>query len=164
MLNTIINKKREPHLALRLDTDGYWEKKQEELSEIIERAAACVKASGHIYRLDPMPAAMRKLVHSIVQEKYPDLKTYSEGEGRWRKVVVAPVPAEEQSVVEQTPAENKAEAENNENCSCEEKSEEQNSSENCCSCAGNHEEQQAEPTEPSENKEEVSTGTTEEVK
>lgn len=168
MLNTIINKKREPHLALRLDTDGYWEKKQEELSEVIERAAACVKASGHIYRLDPMPAAMRKLVHSIVQEKYPDLKTYSEGEGRWRKVVVAPVPAEEQSVVEQTPAENKAEAENNENCSCEENSEEQNGSENCCSCAGNHEEQQAETTEPSENKseneEEVSTGTAEEVK
>lgn len=92
MLNTIINKKREPHYALRLDTDGYWDSKKEEISTAVERAVACVRASGNVYRLDPMPATMRKLVHTLVQEQYPDMKTASEGEGRWRKVVIMPKP------------------------------------------------------------------------
>lgn len=88
MLNTIINRKREPHLALCLDTDGYWDKRKAEMEEIIKNAVSSVKASGHVFRLDPMPAAMRKLAHTLVQEKYPEMSTYSEGEGRWRKVVV----------------------------------------------------------------------------
>ena len=169
MLNTIINKKREPHLALRLDTDGYWEKKQEELSEVIERAAACVKASGHIYRLDPMPAAMRKLVHSIVQEKYTDIKTYSEGEGRWRKVVVAPVTAEEQNAAEQTAGDSSAAAaeEVKEDCGCAEHNEaQQGCAEKCC-CEENGENIPAEAPEASEKKDEAAAepaGTAEEVK
>ena len=100
MLNTIINKKREPHYALRLDTDGYWDSKKEEISIAVERAVACVKASGNVYRLDPMPATMRKLVHTLVQEQYPDMKTASEGEGRWRKVVIMPKPEGETEYAE----------------------------------------------------------------
>ena len=95
MINTIINRKREPHLALRLDTAGYWDSKKEEISTAVERAVACVKASGNVYRLDPMPATMRKLVHTLVHEQYPEMKTTSEGEGRWRKVVIMPKTEEE---------------------------------------------------------------------
>lgn len=127
MLNTIINKKREPHLALRLDTDGYWEAKKNEISEAVERAIACVKASGHVYRLDPMPATMRKLVHTLVQEQYPDMKTASEGEGRWRKVVIMPKPEGEEAsepVQENDDDDFSAEPENTDNgdspCCCEE--------------------------------------------
>jgi hypothetical protein len=38
--------------------------------------------------MEPMPAAMRKLVHNLVKSSYPGFETSSEGEGRWRKVVV----------------------------------------------------------------------------
>lgn len=106
-LNTIINKKREPHFALRLDTDNYWEKKEEEISSLVERAVQSVKNTGNSFRLDPMPAAMRKLVHNLVHSKYPGIKTSSEGEGRWRKVVIS----EDKSAVQDTDTEEQTTAE-----------------------------------------------------
>ena len=88
VLNTIVNRKREPHMALRLDTGGYWESKEKELAKTVEDGINSVKNSNIPFRMEPMPAAMRKLVHNLVKSSYPGFETSSEGEGRWRKVVV----------------------------------------------------------------------------
>ncbi|MDP2864674.1 MAG: Jag N-terminal domain-containing protein [Elusimicrobiota bacterium] len=88
VLNSIVSRKREPHLALRLDTGGYWDSKEKEISTRVEEAVTDVRNTGRPNRLDPMPASMRKIVHNLIKTKYPDMETASEGEGRWRKVVI----------------------------------------------------------------------------
>ena len=117
VLNSIVSRKREPHLALRLDTGGYWDSKEKELARMVEDAVNSVKANSVPCRLEPMPASMRKMVHNIVKASHPGIETSSEGEGRWRKVVIrraegqapaaAPAQAQEQApaqVQEQAPA------------------------------------------------------------
>jgi len=88
VLNSIVSRKREPHLALRLDTGGYWDKKEKELARMVEDAVNSIKNTGAPSRLEPMPASMRKMVHNLVKASFPGMETTSEGEGRWRKVVI----------------------------------------------------------------------------
>lgn len=88
VLNSIVSRKREPHLALRLDTGGYWDNKEKEIARRVEEAVAEVNSSGQPFRMDPMPASIRKIVHNLVKSKYPEMETISEGESRWRKVVI----------------------------------------------------------------------------
>ncbi|MDA8243649.1 MAG: Jag N-terminal domain-containing protein [Elusimicrobia bacterium] len=88
VLNSIVSRKREPHLALRLDTGGYWDSKEKEIARSVEEAVNEARREDRPYRLDPMPASMRKIVHNLIKTNYPDMETASEGEGRWRKVVI----------------------------------------------------------------------------
>jgi predicted RNA-binding protein Jag len=48
-----------------------------------------VKKTGKEYRLQPMAPAVRRFAHKYLAQK-PGIKTSSEGEGKWRKVVVYP--------------------------------------------------------------------------
>ena len=105
VLNSIVSRKREPHLALRLDTGGYWDSKEKEISARVEEAVNDVRTNNRPNRLDPMPASIRKIVHNLIKTKYPDMETVSEGEGRWRKVVIRKVETSQpagQLPVEQT--------------------------------------------------------------
>ncbi|HAH30943.1 MAG TPA: hypothetical protein DCL44_01365 [Elusimicrobia bacterium] len=88
LINSMLNKNRQQRLALRIDTGDYWKSKETEITKRVEQAVNEVKASSQPYRLEPMPAPMRKLVHNIVKSLYPDMETMSEGEGQWRKVVI----------------------------------------------------------------------------
>jgi len=119
VLNSIVSRKREPHLALRLDTGGYWDSKEKEIAARVEEAVKEAKTADRPSRLDPMPASMRKIVHNLIKAKYPDMETISEGEGRWRKVVIRKVesrtqeaqqPIEAQTVEAQTVEAQTAEA------------------------------------------------------
>jgi len=105
ILNSIVSRKREPHLALRLDTGGYWDSKEKEIAARVEEAVNDARA-GRPSRLDPMPASMRKIVHNLVKTSYPDMETVSEGEGRWRKVVIRKTGAQQepQAAAAQEPA------------------------------------------------------------
>jgi spoIIIJ-associated protein len=108
VLNSIVSRKREPHLALRLDTGGYWDSKEKEIAARVEEAVNEAKNGDKPSRLDPMPASMRKIVHNLIKTKYPDMETVSEGEGRWRKVVIRKIdnrPQEAQQPAEAQPAE-----------------------------------------------------------
>ncbi|MDD2804283.1 MAG: Jag N-terminal domain-containing protein [Elusimicrobiales bacterium] len=112
ILNSIVSRKREPHLALRLDTGGYWDSKEKEIAARVEEAVREARAGSVSSRLDPMPASMRKIVHNLVKANYPDMETVSEGEGRWRKVVIRktathkePQAAAQQEVAQPAPAE-----------------------------------------------------------
>ncbi len=108
VLNSIVSRKREPHLALRLDTGGYWDGKEKEIAVRVEEAVNDIKANARPHKLDPMPASMRKIVHNLVKASYPDMETISEGEGRWRRVVIRKVESKaeaEQPVSAAQPAE-----------------------------------------------------------
>lgn len=88
LVNSMLNKNRQPRLALKVDTGDYWKNKEIEIAKKVEQAVNEVKTSSQPYRLEPMPAPMRKLVHNLVKNSYPGMETMSEGEGQWRKVVI----------------------------------------------------------------------------
>jgi spoIIIJ-associated protein len=100
VLNSIVSRKREPHLALRLDTGGYWDSKEKEIARRVEEAVAETKSTNIPYRMDPMPASIRKIVHNLIKANYPDMETVSEGEGRWRKVVIRKIEGKPQEAVQ----------------------------------------------------------------
>jgi spoIIIJ-associated protein len=88
LINSMLNKNRQQRLALRIDTGDYWKGKEAEIANRVAEAVNTVKTSSQPCRLEPMPAAMRKLVHNLVKSSYPEMETISEGEGQWRKVVI----------------------------------------------------------------------------
>ena len=90
LVSSIVNKGRSGKLSVQLDTGGYWERKEKELDRKVEFAVKTVKATGRLFRLEAMPAPMRKYVHNLVKASYPGVETVSEGEGKWRKVVLRP--------------------------------------------------------------------------
>lgn len=96
LLNSMLNKNRTPHLALRLDTGNYWKDKEAEIASKVEQAVRTVKTDMQPYSLEPMPPSMRKLVHNLVKSSYPEMETVSEGEGQWRKVVIRPAAPKEE--------------------------------------------------------------------
>ncbi|MCX5785301.1 MAG: Jag N-terminal domain-containing protein [Elusimicrobia bacterium] len=88
LINSMLNKNRQQRLALRIDTGDYWKSKELEIAKRVEQAVNDIKASSQPYRLEPMPAPMRKLVHNLVKSSYPEMETMSEGEGQFRKVII----------------------------------------------------------------------------
>ena len=95
LINSIINKNRKNRVSVRIDTADYWNKKEEELTAKVESVVKEVIGTARPYRLEPMSAPLRKFVHSLIKAKYPEVETISEGEGKWRKVVIRPVSQKE---------------------------------------------------------------------
>jgi spoIIIJ-associated protein len=76
-------------VAVQIDALSYWEKREAAIIETALNGAESVKATGRPYRLEPMDAAMRRLIHRTLASN-PDVVTGSEGEGPWRKIVIRP--------------------------------------------------------------------------
>ena len=95
LINSIVNRNRKNRVSVRIDTSDYWTKKEEELAAKVESVVKDVLGTARPYRLEPMPAPLRKYVHSLIKAKYPEVETLSEGEGKWRKVVIRPVSQKE---------------------------------------------------------------------
>ncbi|MDE2314040.1 MAG: Jag N-terminal domain-containing protein [Elusimicrobia bacterium] len=89
--NSILNRRgqSEPRIPVQLDAAGWREKKESEMLQVLDSAVAEVKRTGKPYRLEPMSAADRRLVHKQLAD-HPDIVTGSEGEGSWRKIVIRP--------------------------------------------------------------------------
>jgi spoIIIJ-associated protein len=119
LVSSIVNKGRSGKLTVQLDTGGYWERKEKELDRKVEFAVKTVKATGRLFRLEAMPAPMRKYVHNLVKASYPEVETVSEGEGKWRKVVVRPAAgrsASEAPAADSAPAQEPAQAQQDNEC------------------------------------------------
>ena len=86
----VLNKGRNDHLHIKLDTEGYRKRRQETLENLALGTARKVKKSGRRIVLDPMNPYERRIIHSALQNER-GIETYSEGEEPYRKVVIAPV-------------------------------------------------------------------------
>lgn len=74
---------------LRLDINGYREKRREALARFAVQQADAVAASGEARALEPMPSADRKVIHDALVGR-TDVTTRSEGEDPARRVVIVP--------------------------------------------------------------------------
>lgn len=90
LISSILNKNSKETILIKLDTADFWSKTEARLKRDVDRAISFIKKTGKAYRLRPMPSQMRKYIHDLIKEKYPDFTTISEGENKWRKVVIKP--------------------------------------------------------------------------
>ena len=85
----VINKGRQDHVRMKLDTEGYRMRRQETLEKLAMNLAKKAKRTGRRVTLEPMNPYERRIIHSILQADR-GVETYSEGEEPYRKVVIAP--------------------------------------------------------------------------
>jgi len=85
----MLSRGAEAPIAVQVDALSYWEKREAAILEQALNAVESVKATGRPQRLEPMDAAMRRLIHRTLAAN-PAVTTGSEGEGPWRKIVIRP--------------------------------------------------------------------------
>ncbi|MEW6012425.1 MAG: Jag N-terminal domain-containing protein [Elusimicrobiota bacterium] len=121
IVSIIINKDPNKKIVVRLDTEEFWNKTENRIKRDVEHAIDFINRTRRPYRMKPMPSTFRKIVHDIVHEKYPEYSTFSQGHGRFRRVVIR-YPKKQQTKdssgqadLSQTTEEKKEEATDNQN-------------------------------------------------
>lgn len=88
ILKAIANKKSENRVIIRLDIEGYKEKRIKTLQELAIKKARIVEKTGKLITLEPMQAYERKIIHSFLQEN-PNVETRSIGQEPRRRIVIS---------------------------------------------------------------------------
>jgi spoIIIJ-associated protein len=74
---------------VRIDAGGYQEKREKTLERLAEEIAKDVEASGEEKTMPYMEAADRRIIHTYIKDR-PKVTSYSKGEGKERRLVIAP--------------------------------------------------------------------------
>jgi spoIIIJ-associated protein len=74
-------------VPITIDVEGYKQRRYEALQSLAWRIAEQVKANGTPFRLEPMSAYERRIIHVTLAD-HPDVTTQGVGEGEERRVVV----------------------------------------------------------------------------
>ena len=77
-----------------VDVDGNADAREEFLGKLAERVAKRALQTGRAVALDPMNGRDRRMIHMALRDR-EDVATMSEGEGRYRQVVVVPESSDE---------------------------------------------------------------------
>ena len=78
-------------VAYTLEISGYREQRYLQLSEMANEVVSQVRELGKAVEMRPLPAAERRLIHTLLSEE-PDLHTFSLGQEPERRLVVEPKP------------------------------------------------------------------------
>jgi len=89
LINQMINKYEKKQIKLRIDVDGYRQRRKDALMDKVSAIAEKVKQREKSITLEPLPAANRRLVHQFI-EKDKDLRTMTIGDGEYKRVVILP--------------------------------------------------------------------------
>jgi spoIIIJ-associated protein len=87
VVNLILHKDEATRIKVTLDIENYRLRQEEKVQSLASKAAAQVKKTGKLFRMDPMPSKDRRLVHMFLKDD-PDVETVSEGEGPFRKIII----------------------------------------------------------------------------
>lgn len=83
---TVSRKYQEKHKYI-LDAENYRKKREETLEKLAKKLAGKVKENGRSLSLEPMSPYERRIIHTVLQDD-PAVRTFSEGEEPYRKVVI----------------------------------------------------------------------------
>lgn len=87
--NIISNYKSDEYKPIQIDIAGYRERRRQSLEDLAKKASFKALESGREILLPPLPAYERRIIHSFLGDD-SQVETYSEGEGRNRRLVVRP--------------------------------------------------------------------------
>ena len=89
IVNLMLSREMGEWTRVLVDVEGYRGRRELQLREIADRAAARVVETGKMLQLEPMPALERRWVH-LALRNHPAVGTQSIGEEPNRRVVVVP--------------------------------------------------------------------------
>lgn len=87
LLSLVVNKDREKYLRVLVDIQNYRAKREETLIKLAHKMADKAKTYRRTVRLEPMNPYERRVIHSALQNS-SNIRTYSEGEEPYRRVVI----------------------------------------------------------------------------
>ena len=87
LITLMVSRNFNSPISVVADTQNYWNKLEEKLNKDIAYALMTIRRNKRPYRFRPMSAQMRRYIHHFLAEEQ-DIVTVSEGEGKWRKVVI----------------------------------------------------------------------------
>ena len=88
ILKAMANQNTENRVIVRLDIEGYKEKRIKTLQEFAGKKAKIVEKTGKIITLEPMKPYERKIIHSFLQNN-PNVETRSIGQEPKRRIVIS---------------------------------------------------------------------------
>ena len=88
ILKAMANQNTENRVIVRLDIEGYKEKRIKALQEFAGKKAKIVEKTGKIITLEPMKPYERKIIHSFLQDN-PNVETRSIGQEPKRRIVIS---------------------------------------------------------------------------
>ncbi len=95
LVSTTLRNKQAELQRVNIDIADYKRQRAERLARQVEEWLQQVKETGEPYRVQPMNAADRRVVHQVIAE-HPSLETVSEGDRHDRHVVIRKKPEEEE--------------------------------------------------------------------
>lgn len=107
ILEVMLYKQFGEPLSILVNVNDYREKQKERLESLAMQYASRVQSSKEATYIRGMSSYERKVIHEYVTKNYPDLTSYSVGEGRERRLVVnlkenEPQPGSEPAITEET--------------------------------------------------------------
>jgi spoIIIJ-associated protein len=89
LVNLMLSRRMGGWTRVLVDVEDYRGRRERQLRELADRAAARVVETGKMLQLEPMPALERRWVHIALRDN-PEVGTQSIGEEPNRRVVVIP--------------------------------------------------------------------------
>jgi spoIIIJ-associated protein len=89
LVNLMLSKEMGSWTRVLVDVEDYRGRRERQLRELADRAAARVMETGKMLQLEPMPALERRWIHLALKSN-PDVATQSIGEEPNRRIVVVP--------------------------------------------------------------------------
>jgi len=90
IINQMINKKEKKQLFVKVDVNGYRERRKNALIKKVKSISEKVKTKGKSITLEPLHASNRRIVHKFIEkDKY--LKTMTIGKGDYKRIVILPI-------------------------------------------------------------------------
>jgi spoIIIJ-associated protein len=89
LVNSMLGRMARSSVRIIIDVDGYRKRREEELRGYALDIAEDVRDADEPITLEAMPAHERRMIHMALADA-DDVRTYSIGEGRERRVVVGP--------------------------------------------------------------------------
>ncbi len=85
-----INKEVDEYYRVLLDAEGYRDRRRKTLERLAQRLADKAEKKQRKVVLEPMPPHERRIIHITLKENN-NVKSYSEGEEPYRKVMIEPL-------------------------------------------------------------------------
>ena len=89
LVNLMLSRRMGEWTRVLVDVEDYRGRRERQLRDIANRAAAKVQETGKMLQLEPMPALERRWVHLTLRD-HPQVATQSIGEEPNRRVVLVP--------------------------------------------------------------------------
>jgi len=89
ILEVILYKTFGQSVEVLVNVNDFRQKQKEKLENLVESLAKKVEETGQEQTVNNLSSYERKMIHQLVTSKYPNLTSYSTGEGRLRRLVIA---------------------------------------------------------------------------